>query len=997
MNDLNFEAGQVIENFKVLSIKSIPDCNSVAVHLKHVTLGLEVYHLVNDSEENLFSFGFRTPLNSSTGVQHIMEHSVLAGSQNYPLKDPFISLEGQSVNTYMNASTSPDFTCFPASSVVKKDYFNLMKVYGDSVFFPLLREETFMQEGWRCQLDNNGKPEIQGIVFNEMKGVYSSFSNYLLDAVFTALFPKTHYNYDSGGNPLNIPELSYREFKSFHKKYYCPANCIVFLSGNIPTVEQLSFINQNILNRISDGGKKIPFPKENYSIKPPSTLKIKGPETQDGKSEILLAWNTSKFSKDGEPSAFRLFELIFLDLLLTGSDSSPLSKAVLASPCFSDCSNICGAISCSKGYAFSMGVTHADPKDAGTLKKIVINELKNIVKNGISEDHIKSSFLVFAVQQKEKQRSSGPSSLREMNSVIRSWAMGNSLDANLFKSEYFELLRKKVDEDPKYIQNLIKEIFLDNKNVCLITVTPSKEFSKKRIKDEEKLAAEIYKKLGADKVRKMTSRLNKFLEQNDSDELKSKLPSLSKSDLHYEYKPLKVKKQKVNNVDLFTVQTHTNGISYGSVLFPVDNIAPEDLKYVGFLQDVLTDIGWKDLSWQESCTKLETVLASFGSQICGYEVPLKKKLFLKNYQDRHYLEFNFKFLEQDTQEALQMISDCISGVSFNDTQRINDLLDSSLNDNKEILQKRGHLISKIRASAFASVSDAYTEIFNGITGFFSKLKLREMEIQNLCHKLNDVYQRIRSDGAVVTFYSDQKGLEIFNELAGKFVENAELIPVGKKKCNFNELKKALYLEDQTQQNQLEVFKIPGTVGYCSRVVYLKKNPFYLSTGNRLLLNYLSNGFLWEQVRNKSGAYGVFSNYNSLSQTVYFCSYRDPLPFGSDEVFADSMKHLLEKDISVTDVDNNIIGSFSSFLEPDTPQKKARLEISSLLDRIPQKNALKNAKRMLKSNKQTLYKTARRNIKKQLDVCTVILCPEQMILKKLQENENFTGKIFDLHL
>ncbi|MBP5747004.1 MAG: insulinase family protein, partial [Treponema sp.] len=249
------QVNQKYKGFRVLDVVPVPDCDSTGLYLVHEKTGMEVFHLLNDDEENTFAFIFATPNEENTGVAHIIEHSVLCGSKKYPLKDPFIRLENQSVNTYLNAYTTQDFTVFPVASVLKADYFNLMGVYADAVFFPLLKKEVFMQEGVRLEVEGKNKT-ISGVVYNEMKGEYSSFESIAMQKPIEALLAGTHCTTDFGGDPLFIPELTYKHFKEFHKKHYCAANCRVFLYGNIPTEEQLDFLDKNILKKISSAGKK---------------------------------------------------------------------------------------------------------------------------------------------------------------------------------------------------------------------------------------------------------------------------------------------------------------------------------------------------------------------------------------------------------------------------------------------------------------------------------------------------------------------------------------------------------------------------------------------------------------------------------------------------------------------------------------------------------------------------------------------------------------------
>ena len=288
----------VYKGFEVLDVFKIPYYDSEGIFLRHKKSGLEVFHILNNDEENLFAFAFRTPCKDSTGVAHIIEHSVLCGSKKFPIKDPFLQLRNQSINTYLNAYTAKDRTVFPASSLIKTDYFNLMSVYADAVFFPILNVETFLQEGWRIETDQNGNPVIQGVVFNEMKGNYSSFNSVATDAVLNASVLGTGYEKDSGGDPLEIPTLSYERFREFHKKYYCAANCLVFLYGNIPTEDQLDFLDENVIKSIKSPGEKYSFASENSCVKMKKRIDAFGP-AENSKNTTALVWKIGDSAEIG--------------------------------------------------------------------------------------------------------------------------------------------------------------------------------------------------------------------------------------------------------------------------------------------------------------------------------------------------------------------------------------------------------------------------------------------------------------------------------------------------------------------------------------------------------------------------------------------------------------------------------------------------------------------------------------------------------------------------
>ena len=373
--------GEVYKDFTVLDVVSIDDCASKGIWLKHNRTGLEVFHILNNDEENLFAFSFCTPAQDNMGTAHVLEHSVLCGSQKYPIKDPFIRLANQSVNTYLNAYTASDRTVFLASSTVKADFFNLFSVYADAVFFPLLKPEIFLQECHRLELDKNGKPSIQGVVYNEMKGNYSSFENIASEICSNVLFSDTNYAFDSGGDPLEIPKLTLSKLRAFHKKYYCPANCRLFLYGNIPTREQLDLLDKEVLYRIRNAGSKavIPLRKKENSVK--EFVRAFGPadeNSKDAKSLVTLVWQTGDGTEDR--SSFSVKNM-FLAELLWGDDCAPVSKALLESGLGEEIAPQSGC-SCSRLYSqLSCGLRGVEVKNAKRVQKVILKTLEDLCKN----------------------------------------------------------------------------------------------------------------------------------------------------------------------------------------------------------------------------------------------------------------------------------------------------------------------------------------------------------------------------------------------------------------------------------------------------------------------------------------------------------------------------------------------------------------------------------------------------------------------------------------
>ncbi len=390
--------GKEYKGFVLCSIDDVPDYKAKGVFLRHKRTGLEVYHVIKDDKENMFAFAFRTVSKDSKGTAHIMEHSTLCGSEKYPLKEPFNTLAATSLNTFLNALTYPDKTVYPGASVVRSDYFNMMDVYADSVFFPKLDYTTFIQEGHRLEMDENGKLSIQGVVYNEMKGNYSAFNQIAFSETISAMYPQSYPAFDSGGDPLEIPDLTYEQFLDFHQKFYNPDNCILYLYGDIPTADQLDFINERFIERIekkynctkdvpnytSDAPILKPEIKELIELKlntESTEIRRLAPDAGATGEMVNLLWYT------GEQN----IEKYYLGEVLCGNDSSPMKKLLKESGLGDDDS--AGNFGQFKEEFWSFGLMGVKKANEQKLYDIILNGLNDIYKKGVSKEDIDSAVM----------------------------------------------------------------------------------------------------------------------------------------------------------------------------------------------------------------------------------------------------------------------------------------------------------------------------------------------------------------------------------------------------------------------------------------------------------------------------------------------------------------------------------------------------------------------------------------------------------------------------
>lgn len=1004
--------GDIVKGYKVLDVVEIKECNSVGYWLKHERTGLEVFHLLNDDDENLFAFAFRTPPVDSTGAAHVLEHSVLCGSKNYPLKDPFARLLNQSVNTYLNAWTAPDRTVFPASTQVKADYYNLMSVYGDAVFFPQLKPEIFLQEAHRLEVDAKGKPSIQGVVYNEMKGSYSSFEEVANDAVKNSILAGTCFVNDSGGDPLVIPSLTLSKLKAFHKKYYRPANCLLFLYGNIPTEEQLDFVNKRFLSEFKTSGKKASLPK-------PQKCKIKhfvhsyGPSEEiksDGKSTVVLSFKTSKKDKTGAPCFERLMENAFISELLFGSDSAPISKALLKSALGEDIAPQTGINLEKNEFYISAGLRGVEEKNVQKVKNVIITTLADLVRTGVDKEDVERTCHSFEFDNREVVRVNGPFSLIYLRRCLRGWLYGGTPWSSLLVVSQFEKMKREISKNKNYITDLLNELFLDNEDYSLVEVTPSSSWSKKRAASEKKITETLFQKEGIKRVKSSVKKLYKFQQKEITEKEQKCVPHISINDLKIRPKKILTKVSKVNGIDYFENKENTNGIIYADVAFPADVLSPSDYPYIPIMTNVSTQMGWGSDSWEKTTQLIGSVTGGFAaySKTAPLAPAYLRVKAVKNYQGREWIIFTFKMLEEQAEEAFALASNCISKVDFSNQQRLNDLVKCYANDGKASVVDLSHLYAYQRANRLSSRGKAIAEIWDGISSLFTEDQMCKMNMKDLGQKFNRMLSEVKNGGAVIHVTSDKKGLEIAEKILPSFIKNTNIKPLkSKRKSSDNEffalteIPNSLNIKKITSENANngkvklnEVFLIPGTVGFSCESCNSSPKNLKDVAADIVLTNALSKTIFWEKVRTAGGAYGVYLNMMNTKGLCDFFTYRDPKPYESLEIFADTMVKLNELNLSPSLIEKTIIGSYSDEIQPQSPSGRGSTgffyELTGLLQTSNRK--LIDSIISIQSKELNLTKNRFECSMNENSTNKVIICSKELLSEKITKN---TGKIIKL--
>lgn len=968
------------KNFELVSEKKIPDCDSTALFFRHKKTGLEVFHLLNDDEENLFAFAFRTPNSNSSGAAHIVEHSVFCGSKKYPLKDPFINLESQSVQTFMNALTFPDKTVYPASSILEADYFNLMAVYADAVFFPNLNREVFLQEGHRIEFDERGKPSIQGVVFNEMKGAYSSFLDVAGKEIDGALFPDTVYAKSSGGDPLEIAHLSYEDFIAFHKKFYVAHNCLVFLYGNISTQKQLDFLQENILNEIEAKGNS----QKTFSLSSKKKFleEILKCETQRPFSKMRFHRATAPFTsgeKDSTAVVSWLLgesrnmddyaEAVFLGSLLCAHDGSPLSSALLKSSLGSDISPCSGTDASIRQINFSAGLRGVKEKNLEKVKNLIFNSLRTLCDEGIAQDDIDATFNAIDFDNREIKRFQEPFSLVLMRRALRTWNYGGEAWEGLFVRDAFAHLKEKILANPDFIKKLIEEKFLKNPHCVFTIISPEKNFLKSREKMEKEILLREMKNSGKEKILLYAAALEKF--QKNSGEDLSCLPHIHPKDLKVYDEKLKIRRTKIrvgkDDVPLFVSRENTNGIVYATTAFPMDVFAPEIFPYLPFFAYILNELGWGELRWDEASRLIAKTCGAFSTTSFSNSCPKSagaKKMLEKNsaFAGRQWLFCKIKMLDTKVEESFDLMRDCILGANFDDKKRVCTLAQEMLNELESSILPAGHLVASSRAECRSSRECAIEEIWGGLCQVFTLRKICA-DIDGTIQKMKFIAKKIFSSGAIIHVCADEATLPSALDAVKKFARELNLkSPEKKFKASDSQFFELTNIGKTASTNDEAIFA-DAMVGFCALHFRSSKYGTREAVAEKVLAHILTSGALWQKLRTEGGAYGAFATSDSIDETFTLCTYRDPNPQKSLAALEECLEEITRTQFDFESVEKAVTGTYSGEIQPKTPSGRGtaaflrqlylldnseKLEQMRILKTISQDDISAAARRILRS-------------------------------------------------
>ncbi|MBQ8682583.1 MAG: insulinase family protein [Selenomonadales bacterium] len=901
---MNWNVGDVIHGFRLRESRMIKEIQSMGYWMEHVQTGAQLLYIKNEDDNKVFSISFRTPPSDSTGVAHIVEHSVLCGSRKFPLKEPFVELVKGSLNTFLNAMTFPDKTMYPIASRNDKDFHNLMDVYLDAVFYPSMHNEReiLMQEGWHYEIDENGELAYRGVVYNEMKGALSSPESLLDQKIMESLFPDTTYGYESGGDPDVIPDLTQEAFLSFHRAYYHPSNSYIFLYGDCDIEEKLAFIDSEYLSNFTrlelDSTiayqKLFDSAKEVYETYPISA-------EEDTKDKTFLSLN---YIVGDAKEVEVVLAMQILSHLLLKSQAAPLKKALSEAGIGKDVSG-----SCNDGLlqpTFSIWLSGANQEDAPRFTEVVKSTLRDMVANGIDKQLIEASLNLIEFKIREADFGRTPKGLIYGINVMNSWLYDESPFLYLEYEEALANIKTALHTD--YFERLIEERILNNTHETMVALVPEIGLAERKATElREKLAA--YKKtLTAEDIARIEKDAEKLAvrqETPDSPEALSTIPLLSLDDLEKEEPPIVCEEKCENGVTVLHHNIPTNKITYLSLYFDASVLPQEDLMYGYLLAELLGKVDTARSSYEKLANRINLETGGIGYDLLGFAV----ENGTKEYDPR--LRVKSKVLTEKTARLTELLAEILTTSRFDDMKRMKELIGRIRENVSMYLLKNGHQVAVGRALSYVSAVAQYNA--SGIVPFFEFIdrleKNFDAEKEVIAAKLSSVASILFSkQNLVVSVTADTEDYDVFRS-AWQSLDSA--------------------LTEETHQAQPYVYEFgkkneglmtAGKVQYVVKGANFRQLGYSYSGVLKVVETILKYDHLWNKIRVQGGAYGALVQFRRNGNMI-LGSYRDPNLAETVEVFDTTGDYLANFDVPEREMTKYIIGTMSGIDMPLTPAMK----------------------------------------------------------------------------
>ena len=963
-----------LQAYELIQEKELNGIKAKGTLLRHKKSGARIVLIENDDDNKVFSIAFRTPPEDSTGLPHILEHSVLCGSKEFPAKDPFVELVKGSLNTFLNAMTYPDKTVYPIASCNDQDFQNLMHVYMDAVFYPNIYEsdKTFRQEGWSYELeDPDGELKYNGVVYNEMKGAFSSPDGVLDRMILNSLFPDTSYSNESGGDPDAIPSLTYEDFLNFHRKYYHPSNSYIYLYGDMDMEEKLQWLDGKYLSKF----EKAEIDSEIRLQKPfdePVEWKryysISGTESEE--MNTYLSYN-KVIGTSLDEKLYLAFSI--LDYALLSAPGAPLKKALTDAGIGHD---IVGSYD--NGIyqpTFSVIAKNAEESQKEEFVRVIETTLEKIVKEGIDPDALTAGINYHEFRYREADFGNYPKGLMYGLQMFDSWLYDEeSPFIHIEALDTFAFLKEQVGTS--YYEELIQKYLLDNTHASIVMICPKKGLTAEA---EQKLHQKLqdYKAgLSKEEVEKLvqdTKDLRAYQEEPTPPEILEKIPVLKVSDISKDIAPIYNEEQKAGDIPCICHPINTNGIGYLTLIFDLRTLSEEEIPYAGLLQAVLGIIDTEHYEYGKLFNEINRRTGGIETSLEMYTDVTK----VKEKEFRPTFEIKTKAMYDQLPFALSMMEEILMRSVLTDEKRIKEILDMLKSRFQMKFLSAGHSSAVLRAMSYSSPLARFKDMTNGIEYYETVSRITEHfeeEKERLMGMLQRISRKVfRKDRMIVSYTGEAESQEAVLQEIKKFSE-------------------CLHTEE-VEESSFQLTCVKKNEGFqtSSKVQYVAMAGNFIDAGAQyhgalqILKVIMGYEYLWQNIRVKGGAYGCMSSFNKLGEG-YFVSYRDPHLKNTLEIYKGVTEYLRNFDVSDRDMTKFIIGTISNMDQPMTPAIKGDRSMNLYMNHVTEE--------MIRKERLEVLHATQQDIRNLADIVEKVLQADQICVignedKIEQEKEIFT--------
>ena len=905
------------ESFECVAQRKIDSLNITIEEYRHKKTGALHYHLNSENTENVFLVGFRTVPMDSTGVAHILEHTALCGSKNYPVRDPFFMMIRRSLNTFMNAFTSSDWTAYPFASKNKKDFNNLLDVYLDAVFFTRLDELDFLQEGHRVEFietDNiESDLEFKGVVFNEMKGAMSSPVSVLWQTISKHLYPSTTYHFNSGGEPSDIPDLSYQQLKDFHKTHYHPSNAVFMTFGDIPAAEHQQRFEENALSEFDKLDVNISVePEKRYlapiSVEEAYAFDVTADETADEKTHHVLAWLLGPCTSLDEMMKANLLSQVLLD-----NSSSPLRLALEKSQLGSAPSPLCGLEDSNYEMCFMCGLEGSKVDNAKDFEKLVLDVLEDVAANGVAHDKLESVLHQLEISQREIGGDGYPFGLQLILGGLTAAIHRSDPSALLDLDPVIDELREQI-KDPEFIKQLVKDYLINNQHRVCLTLRPDTELSQRKEQAEKQRLSKMKDAMSKDEkqaVVKRAAELEQRQAQVDDPEI---LPKVGLDDVPAELFVPESQSRKISGTDSVLYAQGTNGLVYHEVAIDLPEFSDAQLNLLPYYSSCITELGCGD----DDYLKMQERQSSVSGGINAQSSILGK---IDDAQSANaYYFLNGKALDRNNSQLANLMHDTINTVRFDELDRIKDLVSQARARRERSVTGNGHVLAMTAAASGMSPVASLSHRFSGLEGirFIKKLDdlnngdMAEESIVKFSQGLAEIHQKIVTSPRRYMLTAESEKLD---SLASDF---EKVWTPESSNTNF----KSFALSGNQQQIK-QMWLANTQVNFCAKAYPTVTMEHEDAAALAVLGGFLRNGYLHTSIREKGGAYGGGASHDSNIAAFKFYSYRDPRLSETLDDFDKSIDWMLNNNHEWRQLEEAILGVIGAMDKPGSPAGEAR--------------------------------------------------------------------------